>query len=126
MANLLSLIITVAETDDAVVEGFQTAVGDSDPEHVTAEIVENLIATASVLGMNDPAKFPDGCGSESKECCLFKTGTEFSAEDIRQSRVGNEKKWMFGIDPGLPVLRQASGGDEHVNVRMEATTLTIP
>ena len=76
--------------------------------------------------MNDPAKFPDGCGSESKECCLFKTGTEFSAEDIRQSRVGNEKKWMFGIDPGLPVLRQASGGDEHVDVRMKATTLTIP
>ena len=26
---------------------------------------------------------------------------------------------MFGIDPGLSVLRQASGGDEHVDVRMK-------
>ena len=66
MANLLSFVVAVAETDDAIVEGFQAAVGNRDPEDVTAEIVEHFVATASVLGTNDPAKLPDGGGSESK------------------------------------------------------------
>ena len=66
VASLLSLVVAVAETNDAVVEGFQSAVGNGDPENVTAKIVEHFVASARVLGLNDPASLPGGCGNELK------------------------------------------------------------
>ena len=119
VANLLSLVVAIAETNDAVVERLQSAVGNGDAENVAAKIVEHLVASASVLGMNDPGNVPDGGWSESKKSGLFQTGTKLGAEDHRQSGVGNEKARMFGIDPGLAIGRETPGGNEHVNVRME-------
>ena len=43
VADLLALVVAVVETDLAVVDGFNPAVGDGDAEYVTAEIVENLL-----------------------------------------------------------------------------------
>lgn len=121
MPDLLRLVVAVAKTDDAVDQRFQTTVGDGDAENVAGKIVQHLVASSSVLGMNDPANLPDVGWNESKQPCLFQTGTELGAEDRRQSGIGNEKAWMFGIDPGITILilREASGGDEHVDVRME-------
>ena len=119
MADLLSLVVTVSKTNDAIDKRFQAAVGDGDAEHVAGKIVEHLAASSSVLGMNDPANLPDGGWNESKKSGCFQTGTELGAEDRRQSRVGNEKARMFGIDPGLAIGCETSGRDEHVDVRME-------
>lgn len=119
VANLLSLVVAIAETHDAVVERLQAAVGNGDAENVAAKIVEHLVASASVLGLNDPANLPDGRGNESEKSGLFQTSTKLGAEDHRQSGVGNEKARMFGIDPGLAVECETAGGDQHVNVRME-------
>ena len=119
VTNLLSLVVAITETHNAVVERFQTAVGNGDAENVAAKIIEHLVASASMFGMNDPANLPDGGGNESKKPCLFQTGTELGAEDHRQSGVGNQKARMLGIDPGLAIGSEASCGDEHVNVRME-------
>ena len=83
VANLLSLVVAITETNNAVVvERFQTAVGDGDAENVAAKIVEHLVASSSMLGMNDPANLPDGGWNESKKPCLFQTGTELGAEDL--------------------------------------------
>src|SRR5438876_5514239 len=65
MADLLSLVVAVAKTDDVVVERFQAAVGDGDAENVAGQIVEHLVATSRVLGMNDPANLPHGGRNES-------------------------------------------------------------
>jgi hypothetical protein len=102
-----------------VVEGLQPAVGDRKTELVAAEIPEDFIAAARMLGVNDPAQFPDGGRNEAEACRLFQTLSEFGAEQDRQSTDGNEELGMFRIDPGLSIGRQASGGDEHVDVRME-------
>src|SRR5205085_4047169 len=117
--DLLSFVVAVAETNDTIVEGFEPAVGDRDPEHVTAEIFEGFIAAAGMLGMNDPANLPYGGRNEPEQVCLFQTGTKPGAEDGRQSGLRNEKAGMFGIDPALPAGRQTSGGDKHVDVRMK-------
>lgn len=66
VANALSLVVAVAETDDAVVERFQAAVGNGDPKNVASKIVEHFVATTGVLRMNDPANLPDRRGSELK------------------------------------------------------------
>ena len=119
VADVLSLIIAVAEANNAVVEGFQTAVGNGDAEDVTGKIIEHLDATARVLGMNDPANLPDSGWNESKKLHFLQAGTELGTEYRRQSGIGNEKTWMFWRDPGLAIGGESSGGDEHVNVRME-------
>ena len=66
MADLLSLVVAVPETDDAVDKRFQAAVGDGDAENVAGKIVEHLVAATGVLGMNDPSNRPDGGWNESK------------------------------------------------------------
>ena len=53
------LVIAVAETDLAVVDGFYPAVCDSDSEYVAAQMVEDLFTTARVLSVNDPFFLPD-------------------------------------------------------------------
>ena len=67
VTDLLSLVVAITETDHAVVERFQTAVGNGDAENVAAKIVEHLVAASSMLGMNDPADLPDGGWNESKK-----------------------------------------------------------
>ena len=59
---MLRAVVAVAETDHAVVDGFQPAVGDGDAEDVAAEIFKNLVAAAGMLGMNDPVFLPDRYG----------------------------------------------------------------
>ena len=60
--NFLRAVIAEAETDHAVVDGFKPAIGDGDAEHVASEVIENLVAAAGVLRMNDPVFLPDRYG----------------------------------------------------------------
>ena len=62
LPHLLGTVIAIAETDHAVVDGFKPSVGNGDPEQVASEVVENLIAAAGVLGMNNPSFLPDRYG----------------------------------------------------------------
>jgi hypothetical protein len=55
VADLLGLVVTVAESHDAVVERLQAAVGNGDSENIAGEIVQHLVAAAGVLGVNNPA-----------------------------------------------------------------------
>ena len=59
MTDLPAAIIAIAETDHAIVEGFQAIVGDGDAEDVAAEVVEDFLTTARVLRVNDPCLLPD-------------------------------------------------------------------
>ena len=59
MTDLLDLVIAVAESNDAAVDGFQTAVGDGDAENVAGKVVQNLFTAASMLTMNDPVFLPE-------------------------------------------------------------------
>ena len=59
MTYLPAAVVAIPEADHAVVEGFQTAVGDGNAEDVAAEIIEDFFATASVLRVNDPFLLPE-------------------------------------------------------------------
>ena len=82
-ANFLRAVIAVSKSDDAVVDGFQTAVGDGDPEDVASKVVEHLIATAGMLGMNDPVFLPHGYGRVGEQSRPFQSRAKFRAEDDR-------------------------------------------
>lgn len=66
VSDLLGLVVTVAESDDAFVKGLQAAVGNGDAENVAGQIVQHLVAASGVLGVNNPGRFPDRGGNESK------------------------------------------------------------
>ena len=117
--NFLRAVIAVAESDDTVVDGFQPAVGDGDPEDVASEVVEHLIAASGMLGMNDPVFLPHRYGRVGEQSRPFQSRTEFRAEDDRQCTVGNQEFRMFGAHPGLVAGREAACGDQHVNVRVK-------
>ena len=59
VADLLGAVVAVAETDLAVVDGFQTAVGDGDSEDVAGEIVQDLFTAAGMFRVNDPVFLPE-------------------------------------------------------------------
>ena len=59
VTNLLSSIVAIAKTNFAIGNGFQPAVGNGDAENVTSKVVEDLVATAGMLRMDDPFFLPD-------------------------------------------------------------------
>ena len=59
---LLGTVIAIPEADRVVVDRFDATVGDGHAEHVTSEVVENLVATPGVLGVNDPVFLPGRYG----------------------------------------------------------------
>ena len=125
-ANFLRAVIAVAESDYTVVDGFKPAVGDGDPEDVASEIVEDFIAASGMLGMNDPIFLPHRYGRVGEQSRPFQSRTKFRAEDHRKRRIGNQEFGMFGLDPCLVIGREAACGDQHMDVRVKVTTLTIP
>src|ERR1019366_3945216 len=59
VADLLRPVVAVAEANLAVIDGLETAVGDSDAEDVAAQIVEDLFTAARMLRVNDPVLLPE-------------------------------------------------------------------
>ena len=114
--HLLGAVIAVAEADHAIVDRFDAAVGDRNAEDIAAQVVENLVAAAGVLGMNDPFFLPDRYGRAGEQSRPFQSRAELRAKDHRQSADGDKKSWMFGLDPGLCIRREAAGSDQHVNM----------
>jgi len=82
-AYLLGAVVAIPEADRAIVDGFDAAVGDGDAEHVPTEVVEDLVATAGVLGMNDPVFLPDRYRCMREQSRLFQSVTKLGAEDDR-------------------------------------------
>ena len=58
-SKVLSPIVPIAEGDLAVLDAFQTAIGDGDAEDVAAQVVEHLLAAPGVLAVDDPRLRPD-------------------------------------------------------------------
>jgi hypothetical protein len=119
VADFPGLVVTVAESNNAVVKRLQAAIRNDDAEDIAGEIVEHLVTAAGMLGVNNPACFPNGGGSESKKSRLLESGTKFGAKDDGEGRIGNQEERVLGMNPRLAIRRQTSGGDEHMDVRMK-------
>ena len=99
VADLLSFIVAVVETDLSVIERFQTAVADGDAEDVAAQILQDLFTAASRLTVNDPFFLPERWIQTAEQARLFQAGTDFGAENHRQCLDGNQELGVFGMDP---------------------------
>ena len=60
---MLGPIVPIAERDLAVLDPFQSAVGDRDTEGVATQVVEDPLATPGMLAMNDPERRPNTWGN---------------------------------------------------------------
>ena len=56
--DLLAAVVPVTESDLALVEAFDPAMGDGNAKHIASQIVQDLLALAGVLAMNDPVLLP--------------------------------------------------------------------
>ena len=59
VTRLLCAVVAITETDHAIVDGFQPAVGNRDTEYVAAQVVEDFFTTSSVLAVDDPVFLPE-------------------------------------------------------------------
>ena len=119
VAGLMGTVIAITESNEAVVDGFQAAVGDGDAEDVAGEIVEDLFSAAGMFRVNDPVFLPEPWRHTAEQSRLFQTRTDFGREDHGKSFDGDEETPMLGFDPGSAIGRKAAGRDEHVNMGMK-------
>ena len=93
MSNLMSLVVAVAETNLAVVDGFQTAVGDGDAEDVAAEIVEDLFTAARMLGSERPS-FSSRVRAANRRAspAFFKPAQNFARKITDRARTGTRNR----------------------------------
>jgi len=82
-AELLGPIVPIAEGDLPVLDPFETAVGDGDPEDVAAEVVEDLLAAAGVLAVHDPGQGPHAGWHLLEETGAVESRADLRPEDLR-------------------------------------------
>jgi hypothetical protein len=51
--------LTVGEGDSAVLEAYETSIGDGDPEDIGGEVLEGRVAIVARLRVNVPGDVPD-------------------------------------------------------------------
>ena len=106
------------ETDAAVFEAEEAAVGEGDAVEVRGEVLENRLALTGGAAIDHPIVFPDAGGSQRKEVGLFQGVTELGAEDGGES-LGGQEEVFFGKAPAT-LWGEATARDEAVNMRMVA------
>lgn len=52
-------VVTEAESDLSVLNSFQAAIGDGDPENIPSQILQNLFSGAGMPAVDNPGLVPD-------------------------------------------------------------------
>jgi len=108
----LGAVVPVSESHPALFEAFDPTVGDGNAKHVASQIVQDLLALAGVLAMNDPVLLPHCGGDLPEQAEFFESGPEFAAKDFTQGKAWNQEGGMARRHPMLPVLGQAAGAEQ--------------
>jgi hypothetical protein len=58
MAELLSFIVAIAESDFPIVDSFDPTIGDGHAQNVSGQIPQGFVAPAGVQGVNHPGLAP--------------------------------------------------------------------
>ncbi len=85
VAELLGAVVAITEGDLAVLEGFDPAVGDGDPEDIARQVLQDLGAGSGVLGVDDPGLPPHLSGDLVIEAQGLEGIAHLGAEDDRES-----------------------------------------
>ena len=108
----------VAEGDPAIVDGEDTAVGDSDAVDVTAEVFQHSVSTLDGrLAVDDSVSPPDGWRKLHVGQCGGDQVPEHSAEDFGQG--GDRDQVVAASGDPASVVGDAAGGDQAMDVRVK-------
>jgi hypothetical protein len=118
VAELLGAVVAITEGDLAVLEGFDPAVGDGDPEDIARQVLQDLGAGSGVLGVDDPGLPPHLSGDLVIEAQGLEGIAHLGAEDDRERAHGDQEGEVFGADPMLAVGAETTGADQEVRVRV--------
>ena len=130
-------IVFPAQADALSVEGQQAVIGNGDAMGVAAQVAEHMCGSAEGrLGIHDPLLFAQLVQQFCEQFPILKHsgGTtavqrsvavealereeELVAKDAAEHRNGQQEAGM-GMDPGLVVGGESSGGDDTVDMRVE-------
>ncbi len=107
---ILESHFTVLQLQDAIV-------GNCHPEDVWSQITKSFLAAADGFAVQDPLFLPHGGVYEQEEIGFLELVSEFGSEQHRQ-RLCVNKEVFAGCPPLAGICKQASTGNQIVNVRM--------
>lgn len=116
--DLLGAIVPITEGDLGLFEAFDPAVGDGDAKDIPAEVLQDLLAVAGVLAVDDPVLLPDGGWDLIEPAPFLESGAEFAAKDFAQGKAGNQEDGMAGLNPLLALAGKSAGADQQMDVGM--------
>lgn len=92
-------VITILESDEAILDAFQSGIGHGDAENVPAQVLKDPIARTGMLTVDNPVVIPDLARYLLQKTGFFQGRTYLRLEDQRQSPDGNQELGIFGLDP---------------------------
>ena len=107
--------MTVGEGDGAVVERYETTVGDGNPEDIGGEVGEGGAAIGTGLRVDVPREVPDLWVDVIEQAGLSHVFFEDGSVDGREGFDG-DKEGGSGGKPGGAVLGEATTWDDVVDV----------
>jgi hypothetical protein len=116
MHGLLRSVIAITERDLIVVNPFQTAIRNRDAEDIAAKVIEDFVARAGMLGMDDPGFLPHVGIDETQQARFLESGAHFGGKDNGKGFNRDEEFGIFRFNPPAVIESKATGGDQHVNV----------
>jgi len=109
--------VAEAERDLPILKALDPAVDEGDAEDVAGEVLEDLLAAASVLEMHDPVLAPDLWSNAIDEAGVSQGVAELGAEEDREGSSRGEEIRPIGRDPAWSMaVAPSAGGDEDVDV----------
>ena len=114
----LGAVVAVTESDLPIFQTFQAVIGQSDAENVAAQVLEHFFSRPGMLTMHHPGFVPNLRSNSVEKVGFFQSGAHLGAEDYGERVDWDEKLRVFRLDPASVIGTKASGGDQHMNVRM--------
>jgi len=117
-AALVGSGVGVAESNPALLEAFDSVVGDGNAVDVAREVESRVLAVADLLDVDHPWF---GFGPEVGIGFLFEASTFEGVCDLGAKNLGDGVSWeekvrVGWLNPGIPVEGEGAGGDEDVDM----------
>ena len=115
---MLAAVVPVSESHPALIEAFDSVVGDGHTKDIATEVLQDLQSLAGVLAVDDPVLLPDGGWDLIEPAQFLEPGAELAAKDFAQGKAGNQEGGIAGRNPLLAVAGKSAGADQQMDVGM--------
>lgn len=108
----------VAEGDPFAIEPLEAVVGDRHAVDVAREVLGGVLTITGVLQVDDPGLSEEVGVDVVEELRFLERVAHLGAEDRCEGVAGDQEVRIRWHAPGAPVVLEAAGGDEQVDVRV--------